>query len=325
MNDLELLRRIRTDVSPAAPEVLRRARARLLRPARPARRPVLRLAAAGAMTLTLAAVGLFATMKPRSPATEQMDAAGILDRAALAAEHGQLLPARHDQFVFVESITEYAGERFDCDGRADQSDCHAIVDPLVPTRRRIWLSVDGTRDGLLQERPRSGAGLASEVPLTVCPTGVIVVGPDGRRKAAECTPQPAYLADLPTNAGAMLAYLRGKVPPNEDDSYVFTVAGDLIRERYLPPASLAAVFRATARVPGITVVGDAVDAAGRHGISVGVNAHGVRRELIFDRTSLAYLGERTITLGPNGGRTGNVTGQAAQLRLAIVDRPGQLP
>jgi hypothetical protein len=45
----------------------------------------------------------------------------------------------------------------------------------------------------------------------------------------------------------------------------------------------------------------------------------VRSELIFDPKTYAYLGGRTVT------KQGDVTGGAARLRIAIVDRAGQLP
>jgi hypothetical protein len=45
--------------------------------------------------------------------------------------------------------------------------------------------------------------------------------------------------------------------------------------------------------------------------------------LIFDRTTFAYLGSRTIARQDAGKVT--IDGQSAQLRVAIVDRLRQLP
>lgn len=124
----------------------------------------------------------------------------------------------------------------------------------------------------------------------------------------------------------MLAYLtRGEPAEMSPGNGVFDRAGDLIGENYLPPASLTALFRALAKVPGITVTQNAVDATGRRGTSVGVG-DGTRRELIFDSATYAYLGERTVVLRDGDGlERGTVDGQMARLRIAIVDKPGQLP
>jgi hypothetical protein len=341
MDEIDLLRHLRSEVPQASPAGLLRARAGLLRelegsrtaPARPARLPVGRTArrmAAGFGLAVALTAAVFAAQSVRAPQAPAREPARILRNAALAAEHAQLLPARPDQYVLIESITAYHGERFSCDGKADQSHCKAIPDPTVRKLRQIWLSADGTRDGLLRERPQASNARWSETPLEACPKGVHAVGPDRKAVTAPCVPQPAYHADLPTNAGAMLRYLQQHAQAHDakdrGDHYAFTVADDLIREAYLSPASLAALFEAMTRLPGLTVAQDAVDAAGRHGISVGADAGGVRNELIFDAATYAYLGERTIALQDvDGLKQGAIAGQSARLRLAIVDRPGQLP
>ena len=409
MNDLELVRELRGDPPDAEPAVLLSARFALQREMRgDTRRPGAgrwRLARAGGLAALLAIAVVVAQNGPPAPDGTVNDAAGILDRAALAAAHEPILPARPDQYVFVESIEGYHGETYDCDGKADQSHCTAIPGPVKRTLRQVWSSVDGTHDGLLRDRPAKSTGAWNETPIPFCPNAATVTnavpgasgvpvtnaapatnavpgangvpvtnaapatngaqgangvpgtnqpGTNGsptnqpgtnqpatnqpptnqpptnqpannQPPADNCTPRPAYLINLPTSAPAMTAYLRARANETTNGD-LFTAAGDLIREAYLPPAALSALFQALGDVPDLTVAQDAEDAAGRHGVSVGRDAHGFRNELIFDRTTFAYLGSRTIALEDIGKvKRGTVDGQSAQLRVAIVDRLRQLP
>lgn len=51
-----------------------------------------------------------------------------------------------------------------------------------------------------------------------------------------------------------------------------------------------------------------------------------REELIFDPKTYEFLGERdVVTVDGNGFTKGQVPGSSARMRIAIVDRPGQLP
>lgn len=294
MNDLDVLRDLRGNVSTSDGDGLRRARAELLRAAgtRSASRVRPRLAVAAGLAAVLVAGGLILYRVHSGPASTAPEAARLLRNAALTAAELPPLAARPDQFVYVESVTAWSMTIVHADGTVTQG-------TPVPTLRRIWLPVAGTRPGLLRERPRSG-GAWNSTPLS------------GYQP-------PVYLVQLPTTADGMLAYLyRNSHGQNPRDVQAFITAGDLIREAYLPPAALAAVFEAVARIPGVTVVHGVHDAAGRPGVAVGLGGRRGRDELIFDAGTYRYLGERELA-------GGQVAGQAAQLRVAIVDSAGQVP
>jgi len=95
----------------------------------------------------------------------------------------------------------------------------------------------------------------------------------------------------------------------------------------VPPRLAQALYKAAARIPGITVVDDAVDALGRHGIAIARTDAGQRTEWIFNRNTLQFLGERTVAAeaSPNWGPAGTVLDSTAIVARSIVDRPGQLP
>lgn len=154
----------------------------------------------------------------------------------------------------------------------------------------------------------------------------------------------AYPPDLPLDGDpeAMLRYLRdsglgpellpehgsGSLP----DSGTFETAEELLVLGGLPPQARGALLAALAQVPGVTATGDAVDAAGRPGVAVGLTLpSGERHELVLDRGSGELLGLRQLWAPDqlaDGGVPATKDGaswELALLRSAVVDRAGQQP
>jgi hypothetical protein len=99
--------------------------------------------------------------------------------------------------------------------------------------------------------------------------------------------------------------------------------GDHLTEAIVPPELTAAVIRATARIPGVVVVHDAVDDAGGHGEALAPAFDGERTELISGKNTRAYLGERSyLVKNTTAGKAGTLTAGAAVLARAVVDSAG---
>jgi hypothetical protein len=88
----------------------------------------------------------------------------------------------------------------------------------------------------------------------------------------------------------------------------------------VPPKVSAALYRAAALIPGVTLIPDATDAIGRHGVAVAQTAEGIRTGLIFSKTSLRLIGGRTVIAS-----IGLPTDATAIIRQGLVDRIGQFP
>jgi hypothetical protein len=322
MNDLDLMEKFRAETPSADPAILRRARAAMFPPGKKDRsRLVWRLAPAAALA-AVAAVTVVAVRSgepaapppaatgpqdvPASAGTAPADAGTVLRLAAAEARREPALPARDDQFVYVESQVAWAGARVGKD--------NVKYLPPVPKVRRIWLSVNGTRDGLLREKLTAAGGKTATYPLPV------------HQEGGAYAPWPGFLDDLPTTTKAMRAYLyRGDPGDRPADMVAWSMVGDLLRERYVPPKSVATLFDAAATIPGTKVVHQA-DSAGRKGTAVSRTDNGMRHDLIFDAKTYRFLGERDVAVGdvrpfPKGA----VTGFTAQMKVAIVDAAGQLP
>ena len=321
MNELTIItefgRTLDGDWRGPSPE-LRAAVVRQFRPAdrRPARRPIRRIGLAGAVAAAAAAAVFAASSLGLwgAPQAASAQAAVLLRHAATVAARAPVLTPSADQFIFVKSVQTAAVITSGSSVR-EQTDL-----------REVWASVAGTRVGLIRTRPAARGASWRETSLAGCRNGV-PTGDDAAGSGARCTPTPASHAGLPTTAAAMLTYLyrhsQGQNPP---DVQAFITAGDLIRESLVPPAALAAVFRAVARIPGVTVARHATNAAGQHGVGVQQTYHGISEQLIFNPRTFAFIGERQVVVAAGAGLPiGTVMDSTAILAAGVTDQPGQLP
>lgn len=325
MNDLKTLAEFGRELDPPSalpPADLRRrvmtATARRPRFALP--RLGIRLAAGGALAAVVTGAvlaGQVIGVGHHAPASSAQ-ASALLRDAAAQAKRQPAVAVRGDQFIYAESIETSVG--FDLSGTNP---------PTFESRQsRTWDSVDGVHDGLSSSRPRDGSVGWSKNPIPGCRNGVKKARKGDRFVRVACQPEPVYAGDFPADPGAMLTYLRGRGgTKNGPDQDAFSAAAELIREPLLPPAVLAAVFEAVARIPGVSVAGTATDEAGRSGLAVTRDeVQGSRVELIFDPKTYAYLGERTVLLTDQDGlRAGRVLDSIAVLRVAVVSAAGRLP
>jgi hypothetical protein len=285
-----------------------------------------RLVVTAGLAVALAgALLIVAALRPwgASPAASAQ-AAEILRLAAAAAKHQPALTAGPSQFIYIKWVESAA----EIDGSGRITSVHMSTD-----LREIWLSVAGTRNGLLREQPRSPSSLGR--PTGAWQTTVLPGCHQGRPNPVagapmpngRCLPQPAYPTGLPTSAQAMLAYLyRNSHGQNPPDVQAFITAGDLIRDSYVRPSALSALFAAVAQIPGVSVADHAVNAAGQQGIAVQQTYRGISEQLIFNPRTHAFIGRRRVALSASSGLTaGTVLDSTAILGLAVVDHAGQLP
>ncbi|GAA1150763.1 CU044_5270 family protein [Kitasatospora gansuensis] len=244
-----------------------------------------------------------------SGAVAPVGAVQLLDRVAQVAAAKPVAKA-DGKFVYTKSLVAFASTNL----ATDETTVPA------PHLRENWQSVDGKQPGLVTEE-------GWKAPSVTKPGDPYPANPDGSRPTEPNTaptvnsPTYQFLATLPTDPDALLAALYGQPSGGKSlpvDQRAFGTIGDLLREQIAPPAVTAALYRAAAKLPGVQLVDDSVDASGRHGWGVARTDDGIRKEWIFDRTSYEFLGERSVEVA-----SGTVLGQSAMLTHALVDRPGQ--
>ncbi|MGW4160749.1 CU044_5270 family protein [Streptomyces sp. NPDC004788] len=262
---------------------------------------------------------------PSPRGTEATRAAALLDRIATVAASKPAPAVRDDQYVYISSKSAYTSQRGD-----------GVMRPDKPHLRQIWLSVDGTRPGLLREH-------GQDMELGTAQEGVAVSEGDGRTTGTASgrpatmkpsdhaapslnSPTYRYLETLPTDPETLLKkiYDETKGAGPGPDQEAFVTIGDLLREQLVPPKVSAALYEAAARIPGVTVVDDAGDAAGRHGIAVARVHDGERTEWIFNRHTLDFLGERSVMIEDTPrAKAGQITSTTAVLSRSVTDKAGQ--
>ena len=253
----------------------------------------------------------------RLPARDRDNpAARLLAKIAVAAA-GEPNPAvRDSEFMYIRSKVAYEQDTI-VNGQE-------TVTAEKLHERQVWLPVanecitgkltEGGSSTPLSPFPVTNGHVDGPSPQDnfTCPWEGNLVGPTYR-----------LLQSLPTNPNTLLKYLRRHGKKVNDD--LATAIGDVIRESIVPPAVAAALYRVAALLPGATLVRNAANAVGRHGIGVawptgGPSSAGNRVELIFDKHTLQYIGERDYNI-----KTGEVSGESAILQRAFVDKLGQLP
>ncbi|WP_411109805.1 CU044_5270 family protein [Streptomyces sp. c-19] len=248
--------------------------------------------------------------------TASTPATVLLDRIATVAASRPAPVVRDGQYVYVVSTVAYSS----------QSDTDPVMRLEAPHRREIWHSVDGGRPGLLRVK-------GQDVELVTLPEDL---PPQGRSGGKNHRPENAsptlnsptyrYLESLPTDPEALLERIYRETAgsgPGPDEQ-AFVTIGDLLREQLAPPEVSAALYRAAARIPGVTVVDDSVDAAGRHGVAVARTHAGERTEWIFDKNTLEFLGERGVMVEDTAwAKAGQITATTAVLNRGISDKAGE--
>jgi hypothetical protein len=262
------------------------------------------LAAAVAAMITLAPAGDLTTGDTAAIAEGTPTAPQVLRLAAERTLSQPEVVPRPDQYIYTLTQGDWGKEEF-------------------------WQSVDGTRNGLqiMPDQSRvvwdcngghSEGGIEERIPVPGVPE--------------TCALHIGYRTDLPTNADAMLAYLDRKTGELPDDTIVTNMAVNiqgaavdgLMDHSLLPAATRAALFEAASRLPGLTVVPNAVDGSGRSGVGItwpkpelkgtppsGMTFEGPKEPivLVFDASTYEYLG----------------TNNSAVIKKSIVDRTDQRP
>jgi hypothetical protein len=237
-------------------------------------------------------------------------ASQLLLTMAATVERQAPTEVRNDQWVYVKSTIGFS---------TFSDNQPAVTAPLH--QRELWTPVSG--DTKIPAMFREN-GKQSEV-MTPDQVDGDYLSTIGNYRA---------VAALPTDPDELLKKFTEtqrrndpNLPVNIINANTFIALGDVVGESIVPPKVMAAIFRAMAKIPGVTMVHDAVDANGRHGIGVAmVGEKSILTTRIFDKTTYAYLGQREIlTKDTADGKAGTVLGRSAVITRAIVDHRGQAP
>jgi hypothetical protein len=288
-----------------------------LRTGQPAKRPAARTRRPRRTALTAAGVGLLAGAAAVASVigltghsgshpgiSGHATAAKLLSQIAAAAAKAPVREVTDNQFEYIAS--EISGGR-----------PYGKPAPDKPHMRKVWIPVtDLCRTTLITENGKK-LHMSDKPSPDQRANGAVVKCP---YKGTVNEPTYRLLQSLPTDPHALLnlIYKATKGAGQTRDQEAFTTIGDLLRESIAPPDVSAALFRAAALIPGVSVIHHGADAIGRRGVAVSFTLNGNRSEWIFDKHTLQMLGELNFYKG-------TLTFKSAIVTRAFVDHLGEVP
>jgi len=234
-------------------------------------------------------------------------AAATLEQVAKVAREQHALVPKPGQFLYTKSVSAYLDTTVPAGG--------AAYNVLVPHVREIWLGPTG---GRLYETSGTPRFLTARDRANWIADGrpTLTEGPSENRLP------PGRRLDLPSNPDALYTRLEHDARGHGSSlaGEMFTLVGDSLRETSATPAQRAALYQVAARIPGVVLVGRVRDSAGRPGLAVAREDHGIRFTLIFDPRTSALLSEEDVALAGNafGYPTGARVGYSTYLEQAVV-------
>ncbi|MGI5456448.1 CU044_5270 family protein [Streptomyces sp. CA-249302] len=241
------------------------------RRASPRRRfAVIAVPVAAAVVIAAVVVGT----KGSGTATTDPEAVDLLNRIAAVAATRKAVSVRDDQYLYVR--TEGFMKFSDQDVRT--------------LRESSWTAVDGKRLGLRRITVLNGPPFRPRDPFSSYSRGTheMRLNPDPNVTTFR------ELEALPTDPDALLRKIYGDT--KDDRGQALERIGDLLADATLLPELDAALYRAAAKVPGVSVVANAEDYAGRSGVGLAFKGSEGREVWVFGKADLTYLGSGTEAL-----------------------------
>lgn len=353
MDEIELLHQLRPELPGIRPEKRQAARAALMAAIESSSHPPhprclsfwgsrrVRLVVAGvglAAVLVALPISLFGGSGEVQPAVGQV----LRETAAVAGTQEAEAPPGPGEYFYTRTREAYLSvvgysphcKTHPCD-REHPWEATDEWSVLAPRERETWTAPDGSmqfrvvseKPEFLSEAQRAGWVAAGSPPIT---SGQV---------EEESMQGSGFLdtSDLPTDPKPLRKLIEErKIPMVEGplgEAETFVLIGDMLRNTYLPPAFRAALYRVTAELPGVELLGEVEDPVGRTGTGVSYTDanRGTTHELIFNPETSALLGEREVVAGTKPESftfdlpTGTEMGSASYLESRVVDSTRSRP
>jgi len=349
MDDLQLLREMRSDVGSAPPATLARGREKLMarisqppaaiQEARPKatvtpirfRRRILFVSAAAA--LLVGGIVVTDVVRPGAPGATA-EAAEVLNDAAAASLHASDAVVGPGQYLKIETKELTGSGAQTTDGRQ--------VNWQETTGGQVYIPANRDGEWVWNREPRvplesssdEAKALAAEtaarqkdMPSGHPPIVGIVRAPGGafygNAPAAIIGTPLKDAGNLPKDPRALLdlIYERTKGAGKTPDSEAFVTIADGLRTGAVPADLRATLYKAAALIPGVTLSDRQATIDGRTGTAIGIPSPdgAARTDIIIDPATGLVIGEQNVLLKDYpGSPAGTVTGWTS-VRTSVVD------
>lgn len=309
MDEVQLVKEIRSDIASVEGAEVSRARQRLqraidaevaqemLRDQRGSRPRSTRFRWAAGWTTAAATVFALIIVFTVGPSPRLPSHAAAVEALSAAADAAATIPPWSEDGKYIYSKSR--STNFVAAANFDVSTDPYFV--LVRQTREIWKARDGS--GFILT-----VGEAAEFPTEGDRQAWIAAGrPDFGPGVSHESFGPGELSrvdlnGLPTETDELYALLshRAQGAATTHDWAMLISVGELLRETAAPVELRRALYEVAARIPSIEMVGETTDSLGRQGTVVAVEAEesGVRRrlEMVFDEETSELLAQREVFL-----------------------------
>jgi hypothetical protein len=247
------------------------------------------------------------------------------DTAAAAALHKAAATARSEPSPAPLDAGQYLYVKSEGVGLITASLANgATVNARATSVREVWMGADS--------RLRETSGKPEFVTAKDRQTWIDAGRPRFYQPGTSSESLGAYKPlDLPTDPTILYAKLKLQAIGHGTGLYneMFVLVGDDLRETATLPAVRAALYEVAARIPGVVLMGNVTDPAGRPGLAVAMTdttSH-TRQVLTFDpKTSQLLDDAETVTAGNQfGWPDGTLMGRTTYLVNAVVGSNSELP
>lgn len=351
MDDLQLLREMRSDIGSAPPVTLARGREKVMAgvgqaPATSARGEILAesnvrqirfrrrvLLASAAAAVLVGGIVVADVVRPTPGATAE--AAEVLNNAALATIQASDPVVGPGQYLKVDTKAVYASTVAREDGTA--------VSWLDSTGGQVYIPADLSGEWVWNREPRIPTTFFSEEARaeaqrqTVPPSNANSDGPQlegiirgqagafygGSPEQILGTPLVEAIDSFPRDPQELLDLIydrtKGKGPSPESEA--LTSIASALRTGVIPADLRAALYKAAALIPGVVVADKQATLDGRQGVALGVYwADGkFREDIIIDPANGQMIGERTMFLVDEAGIPANTAADWTSVKTSVVD------
>ncbi|CAN5230393.1 hypothetical protein BH09ACT6_BH09ACT6_12320 [soil metagenome] len=334
MDEISLLCRVRSDIPERAPDEVAQGKAALfalmgsdttfvptttLRRRRTAQWIGFTALGAGVLTLALVATNVLGFAGWRGGADAA--AASVLESAALATLDVSDPVLAPGQFLLVQTNAVYSAGVGD-----DAGTYHSY---LQSYHDELYIPADRDDDWVWARHPREvyqTFGPESEKATELGQSGEaeeLLRAPGGTFYGGSPTAISGDYDTLPRDPHQLLnvIYLRTFTAGPSRDGEALVWIADVLRSGTVPADLRAALYKAAAGIPGVTVTEQQANLDSKTGIAIGriETANNTRQDIIVDPVNGQFIGERTISLGADGDIPAGTATTWTAVTTSIVD------
>jgi hypothetical protein len=285
------------------------------------RRGGLAILGSGVLTAGVVAVALVA---PGPPAARPAESAPAMLRTAADTIRSQPV-VRPGQYLVVTTHANYLGILGAADGEDIGYVAPEVLETFIPYDKKPQGEV--RRTTYTEPTVFYGAG-AREFAATDWegrdhPVVVQRGRPSIRQLGGGTEPAPTDPDTLPLDPGKLLAFLRtSELPPGGvPDENAFERAAEILRVGDVKSNVQAALYRALALLPSVTVIGHTTALDGTEGIAFALStvSGDSRQEIIIDPAGGEYVGERQVAVKGFGAFPAGTDMESTSVTLSVAD------